>query len=58
MEEKKYNDDGEPVWFAGFTGMMYGIGFAVGVLAIAVAILFLFPGVRELLERLATSFFG
>lgn len=58
MEEKKYNDDGESVWFAGFTGICYGMGSALGVSAVVVAILFLFPGVRELLERLATSCFG
>lgn len=58
MDEMKHNDDGGSIWFESLKSLGYGLGFGFGVMGVAAAILFLFPSVLELLERIATSCFG
>ena len=54
MEEMKHAADEGSIWLMFLKSMGYGIGLAGG----GVAILFLFPGVRETIERIAMSCFG
>lgn len=58
MDEAKRNDDGGSIWFVILKRLGYRFGYSLGFMGVAAAILFLFPSVRELLERIATSFFG
>lgn len=54
MDETKRDDDRGSIWHV----FLRGFGYGLGVLGGAVAVLFLFPSVREFLERLAMSCFG
>lgn len=54
MDETKRNDDGGSISFV----TAKRLGYIFGYMGVVTAILFLFPSVREVLEKIATSIFG